>query len=68
MTKAEIEKAIQDLGFELPSAVKRSINEDDVILDTVSDECSAYFSGARSLDETVALIQDRVSTYVNERR
>ena len=53
---------------ELIGSVKRSINEDDVILDTVSDECSAYFSGARSLDETVAHIQDRVSTYVNEQR
>lgn len=53
---------------ELIGSVKRSINEDDVILDTVSDECSAYFSGARSLDETMALIQDRVSTYVNEQR
>lgn len=53
---------------ELIGSVKRSIDEDDVILDTVSDECSAYFSGARSLDETAALIQDRVSTYVNEQR
>lgn len=33
---------------ELIGSVKRSIDEDDVILDTVSDECSAYFSGARS--------------------
>lgn len=53
---------------ELIGSVKRSVNEDTVILDAASEECSAYFAGARGLDDTVALIQDRVSTYVNEQR
>ena len=51
----------------LIGSVKRSVSGDEAILDMVSEECSAYFSDARSLDEAQGLIQDRVSTYVNER-
>ncbi len=50
----------------LIGSVKRSVSGDEAILDIVSEECSACFSDARSLDEAQGLIQDRVSTYVNE--
>ena len=33
----------------------------------VSEEIQAYFAGQQTLDEVIVLIDDRVSTYVNER-
>ncbi len=38
------------------------------LLDTIEEPCEAYFAGDRTLDETVDLIQNRVSLYVNENR
>ena len=34
----------------------------------ITDQAGAYFSGDKSLDETVKLIQDRVNLYINENR
>ncbi|MBO5470794.1 MAG: extracellular solute-binding protein [Lachnospiraceae bacterium] len=34
----------------------------------ITEEAKAYFSGQKSLDETVDVIQNRVKTYVNENR
>ena len=41
---------------------------DKTLIDIVTEEASAYFSGQKSLDETARIIQNRVSTYVNESR
>ena len=38
------------------------------LLDTIQEPCEAYFSGDKTLDETVQLIQNRVMLYVNEQR
>ncbi|MDE6931391.1 MAG: extracellular solute-binding protein [Oscillospiraceae bacterium] len=38
------------------------------LLDIIAEPCEAYFSGDKSLDETVALIQNRVTLYVNEQK
>lgn len=37
------------------------------IFEIINEETEMYFSGAKSLDETVKIIQDRVSTYISEK-
>ena len=34
----------------------------------IEEEVAAYFSGDKSVDEVCKIIQDRVSTYVNENK
>ena len=34
----------------------------------IKEEAAQYFAGQKSLDDTVRIIQNRVSTYVAERR
>ena len=41
-------------------------NADDTILSMIEEDASAYFSGAKTLEETVDIIQSRVSIYVSE--
>lgn len=41
---------------------------DDNIYDIVWEACVPYFAGDKTLDETVELVQRRVSLYVNEQR
>lgn len=41
---------------------------DERISDAVWDAIGPYFAGDRSLDDTVALVQNRVTLYVNEQR
>ena len=41
---------------------------DEAIYDIVADMAGAYFAGDRSLDDTAAQIQSRVTLYVNENR
>lgn len=39
---------------------------DDTVLQIVCEEAAAYFKGKKDLDETAEIIQDRVTTYLNE--
>ncbi|MBO5609730.1 MAG: extracellular solute-binding protein [Eubacterium sp.] len=39
---------------------------DRKIWDIISEEAKAYFSGDKSLDDVCSIIQDRITTYVNE--
>ncbi|MBE6657487.1 MAG: hypothetical protein E7604_03485 [Ruminococcaceae bacterium] len=39
---------------------------DTEIMELIREDASAYFAGAKSLDETVKIIQSRVSIYVSE--
>lgn len=41
---------------------------DENILSIVSEECAAFFAGAKTIDETAALIQNRVSLYMAEQK
>ena len=41
---------------------------DKAVFDIVQESLGPYFAGDRTLDETVDLIQNRVSLYVNEQR
>ena len=40
----------------------------DALANIVWESAGAYFAGDRTLDETVALIQNRVTLYVNENK
>jgi multiple sugar transport system substrate-binding protein len=39
---------------------------DKKVLDIVKEEAAAYFAGDKSVDDVCKVIQDRVTTYVNE--
>ncbi len=39
---------------------------DQTLMDMIREDASAYFAGAKSLEETVKIIQSRVSIYVSE--
>ena len=41
---------------------------DPDVYSIVQEQCGPYLAGDKSLDETVELIQRRVSLYVNEQR
>ena len=38
------------------------------IFEIINEEAAMYYSDAKSLDETVKVIQNRVSTYISERK
>ena len=57
-----------DQVMELYNAVDSLYTYDTSIYDIVNDAAGGYFSGDRSLDDTVAQIQSRVNLYVNENR
>lgn len=42
--------------------------QDDMIVQIVLEEARQYYSGDKSLDETCSMIQNRVTTYINESR
>ena len=39
---------------------------DETLMDMIREDASAYFAGAKTLEETVKVIQSRVSIYVAE--
>ena len=41
---------------------------DQNILDIVAEECGGFFAGAKTIDETVNMIQNRVSLYIAEQK
>lgn len=43
-------------------------SSDKVIWNIVSEEAERYYQGEKDVDETARIIQNRVSTYVNELR
>ena len=44
-----------------------SLRADSTVWSIISEDAEAYFSGAKTLDETVKIIQNRVETYIAER-
>ena len=57
-----------DQVMELYNTVDSLYSYDTSIYDIVNEVAGGYFSGDRSLDDTVAQIQSRVNLYVNENR
>jgi ABC-type glycerol-3-phosphate transport system substrate-binding protein len=41
---------------------------DESVMDIIKDEATAYFAGEKTAEETVALIQNRVSLYISEQK
>ena len=41
---------------------------DNAIYDIIEDACGPYFAGDKTLEETVKLVQNRVTLYVNENK
>ena len=58
-TIASLKDLINGAGA-YPDAVEK-------IIDMIYEESQMYFEGDKSLDDTVKIIQDRVSTYLSER-
>ena len=54
--------------MELYDAIESMYTTDEDIWEIVSGEASAYFAGERSLEDTVARIQNRAQLYVNEQK
>lgn len=46
----------------------KAVSSDQEIMDIITEEAKNYFNGQKSLDETADIIQNRVTTYVNENR
>lgn len=57
-----------DQIMELYNAIDSIYSYDTNIYDIVNDVAGGYFSGDRSLDDTISQIQSRVKLYVNENR
>ena len=55
-----------DQVLELINSTNRVYSYDQEIFDIISDDAGAFFEGQKSAEETAALIQNRVSLYVNE--
>lgn len=51
---------------ELISSLTRVHRTDNNVLDIVWEEAQAYFAGTRSVEETTAIIQNRVQVYIAE--
>lgn len=51
---------------ELISGCHVSTGCDDAVLSIILEEASAYFSGARNIEDTVKFITDRVNTRIHE--
>ena len=50
------------------STTRSSILADKKLVDIVTEVAGAYFAGDRTLDETIAQIENRVGLYVNEQK
>lgn len=57
-----------DMYTELINGTKKISGYDNEIMEIIQEEAKAYFAGEKSLDDTAAIIQNRVKTYVNENR
>ncbi len=61
------EEQVQMMRDVIDAADHRVVSNMEVT-DIITEEAGAYFSGAKSAKETADIIQNRISTYVNENR
>lgn len=57
-----------DIYMDLINNTKYCAENDIVIEDIIMEEAQNYFMGRKKLDKTVEIIQDRVTTYINEKK
>lgn len=63
-----IDKETADFIDSYIGSIVRYNRYDEKITDIITEETSAYFSGAKTAEETAKLIQNRVQTYVSEQK
>lgn len=68
MKKEPLSQEEVDMYVHLINNTKKCSGSDGVMMDIVLEEAKAYFDGKKSLDKTADIIQDRITTYVNESR
>ncbi len=61
-----IEQEHVDALKELINGAQALPNLENKVFEMINEEAEFYYSGAKSLDETAKIIQDRVSTYISE--
>ncbi len=67
----EIDRPTQadyDQFMALYNAIDRMYRYDENVYNIVNEQCGAYFSGDRGLEETASQIQSRVKLYINENK
>ncbi len=67
----EIKTLTQEEADEIMALINgttRVFSYDTAIMDIINEEAKAFFSGQKSPEDTAAMIQSRVSLYVNEQR
>lgn len=57
-----------DVYLDLIHQTKRCGDSDMVVFNIVYEEAQGYFNGRKKLNKTIDIIQNRVTTYVNEQR
>ena len=57
-----------EVYLNLINQANRSVDGDEFVYRIIDEEAADYFKGKRKLDQTVEIIQSRVTTYVNEQR
>jgi hypothetical protein len=57
-----------DQFLDLINSTNRVYSYDEDIMEIINDEAAAYIAGQKSAEDTAAMIQSRVSLYVNEQR
>ena len=67
MTYKILGQEVSDELIEYLDNIKNCVDIDREIYRMVSEETDPYFAGDKTLDETVKVIQSKVSTYINER-
>lgn len=63
LTKAHVDKY-----KDLVNYTKKPLQNNSVIRSIILEEAQAYFAGDKNVDETARIIQNRITTYVNESR
>ena len=56
-----------DEYLELLDGAGNTLDYESELFSIISEDAEMYFAGAKSLDETVKIIQNRVETYISER-
>lgn len=63
----EFDDDVIDRYFEIMSSASTLGSMDAAVQKILREEMPAYFSGQKSIDEVIDIIQDKVQTYINER-
>ena len=61
-------KEDEEIFRELLSRTGRSLWIDSSLQDIIQEEAEGYFAGDKKLDDVCSVIQNRVTTYVNENK